>query len=46
MDFVIFDLEKNEFMQRLENHVVDRSHELVDEAGYGNLLPPPAVKKV
>lgn len=39
-------LSKSEFMERLEGHVVVRSNELVEEAGYGNLLPAPAAEKV
>jgi 1-acyl-sn-glycerol-3-phosphate acyltransferase len=39
-------LSKDDFMKRLHGYVVDRSHELVAEAGYSELLPPPeAVKK-
>ncbi len=33
------DMEKDDFMQRLQNEVVDRSHELMAEAGYEHLLP-------
>jgi len=37
-------LGKDAFMKKIEEHVVDRSHELMAEAGYANLLPPPKNK--
>lgn len=39
-------LSKDAFMKRLKAHVVTRSDELIEEAGYGNLLPQKADKKV
>ncbi|MEX0299073.1 MAG: lysophospholipid acyltransferase family protein [Kordiimonas sp.] len=40
------DLSKDAFMKQLKAHVVDRSDELVTEAGYGHLLPAHDSKKV
>ena len=34
-------LGKEDFMKTMHKYVVDRSHELVEEAGYANLLPSP-----
>jgi 1-acyl-sn-glycerol-3-phosphate acyltransferase len=34
-------LDKDDFMDKMHAYVVDRSHELVAEAGYANLLPKP-----
>lgn len=39
-------LNKDVFMKRLHAHVVDRSDELVEEAGYGHLLSAKGDKKV